>query len=496
MAGSAVVFAPLLPIPDAPDLAWEATIESWLSLVDAAWSDKADALSEATAPAGGFPSSGAPRILPGPRWSKSSSGATQTQNPALRKSAKAWVEQAWARYEAAGRTGAVPESGVAVAHQALGLASRVSTANLCEYRGKYTPLPPKKRPAAASAAFALSTKDPNELEFLGEGATERVIAEEIARAYGGDHLHLWTFGGAAHVWLARSAAPGQMPAISSFSFRLAARARQPQLAALREAFEGSTLSPDFSVLERLLAPAELSVPEWFAAFGVAGMKPEPLVDPAALWADFDRVRTALCRGEAPDGKAAARVNAAIERLGEKLPKKVPTKGPPEAAFAGSERALALAIGALGRQLPEAPKPKDTAEERYRTAVRARTYQALALPPEPERLPRWSALPAVLGPTAAYGGRLDEAEGGILSLELRTEATAQELAELRANLQGTGLIAGYGRAWIDEGRVLGTMCSNLDLALLASVLADLPAASTELKISLGPEHCASFKLYAA
>lgn len=490
MAASAVVFAPLATLPEQPDRAWEATIESWTSLADTYWSEKVDALPEAE-------QGGLPRTLRGSRLSRSLSSATQTQSPVLRKSAKAWVEEAWARFEASGRTGPAPEGGVAVAHQALGLASRVSTANLCQYRGKYAPLPPKRRPAAASAAFALSTKDPNELEFLAEGATERAIAEEIARAYGGDHLHLWTFGGAAHVWLARSATPGESPAISCFSFRLAARQRQPQLAALRGAFEGSKLSPDFSILERLLGEPELTLPEWFAAFGVAGIKAEPpLIDPAALWADFDRVRAALCQGEAPDGKAAARLTATIERLGEKLPRKVPSKGPPEAVFAGPERALALAIGALGRQLPEAPKTKDSAEERYRTAVRARTYQALLLSPKPERLPRWSALPAVLGPYAAYRGRLEEAEGGIVALELRTEATAQELAELRANLQGTGLIAGYGRAWIDEGRVLGTMCSNLDLALLASVLADLPAASTELKISLGPEHCASFKVYAA
>lgn len=486
MSSSAVVLAPLLPIPENPDRAWEATVESWTSLADDYWLDKVGALPEAAR-------AGVARLPGGQRLSRSQSSATQTQNAALKKSAKAWVEEAWARYEAAGRKGPAPEGGVVAAHEALGLASKVSTANLIAYRGKYAPLPPKKRPSAASLAFSLSTKDPSELEFLGQGATERVILEEIARAYGGEHLHLWTFGGAAHVWLARSSAPGQRPSISCFSFRLAAEARQPQLGALRAAFEGSKLSPDLGRLEQLLARPTLELPDWFAAFGVLGAKPEPLVDPAALWADFDGVRAALLAGQAPDGKAVARVSAAIERLGEKLPKKLPQKGPPEAALAGPERALAQAIGALGRALPEAPQVKMTDELRYRTAVRERTYRALALTPKQERLPRWAALPEVLGPYAAYTGLLDEAEGGIVSLELRTSSTAAELAELRANLQGTGLIAGYGRAWIDEGRVLGTMCSNLDLALLASVLADLPAASTELKLSLGPEHSALFKL---
>lgn len=486
MSTSAVIFAPLLPIPESPDRAWETTIESWTSLADSYWFDKVDALPEAA-------QAGVLRFPGGSRLSKSQSNATQTQSAPLKKSAKAWVEEAWARYEAAGRKGPAPEGGVVAAHQALGLASKVSTANLVAYRGKYAALPPKKRPPGASAAFSLSTKDPNELEFLARGATERAIAEEIARAYGGDLLHLWTFGGAVHVWLARSPEPGKRASTSCFSFRLAAQARQPQLGALRAAFEGSKLSPDAAQLEQLLARPALELTDWFLAFGIGGAKPEPVVDPSALWADFDGVRAALLAGQTPDGKAAGRVSAAIERLGEKLPKKLPQKGPPEAALAGPERALAEAIGALGRALPPAPQVKLTDELRYRTAVRERTYRALALEPKQERLPRWSALPEVLGPMAAYDGRLEEAEGGIVSLELRTTSTPAELAELRANLQGTGLIASYGRAWIDDGRVLGTMCSSLDLSLLASVLADLPAATTELKISLGPEHCALFKL---
>lgn len=186
-------------------------------------------------------------------------------------------------------------------------------------------------------------------------SAERATLEEIARAHGGDHLAVWTFGHAVHAWLARSSRPGQPLAVRGpFSLRLRApgsERRPDALATLRQWFEGSALQPDFAALEAQVAAPQISVRAWFEAFGLAGAREVEPPDTAALWEDFGAVANAILAGGAADRKAVKRVNEALGPAGEedRLPAKggKPGKGVTARVVADAAFALAEAVGRPG-----------------------------------------------------------------------------------------------------------------------------------------------------
>ena len=207
----------------------------------------------------------------------------------------------------------------------------------------------------------------NGLAFLGNSARadafhfgiarrdELGMLRDIAWAYGGDHVAIWTFGRAVHLWAARSSAPGARPVVLQLSVRLDAPRDVGRPAGTAERIarwlEGSALAPDVAALRRTLESPRLSVPAWFAAFGVPGAKDLEAPDTRAAWSAFEQVADALLRGAAPDAAARTQVNALIDTKDSHLP------GKPASKRGATARRVAEAFVALREVLgaPAAPR---------------------------------------------------------------------------------------------------------------------------------------------
>lgn len=175
----------------------------------------------------------------------------------------------------------------------------------------------------------------------------------IVHACGGDAVALWTYGQSVHFWSARSAAPRTAPRVLQASLRIAAPTdggRPGGLAGrIARWLEDTALAPDRAALEQALASPRLTVPAWFASFGVPGAKDVEPPDLAAAWTAFEHAADPLLRGEAPDAAARKDVNALIDEEACRLPAK------PAARRGAAATRVAAAFQVLVEALGE-PRP--------------------------------------------------------------------------------------------------------------------------------------------
>lgn len=248
-----------------------------------------------------------------------------------------------------------------------------SLQRLLNYRGlKFKPV---RRPAGLGFLGASAKAK----EFtLGESRGDELgRLRAIAHAYGGDHVALWTFGDALHLWVARSAAPGATPRVWQLALRSGASAgARPAGLGARIAgwLQGSMLAPDLAALERALAAPTLSESAFFAAFGIAGVKDSEPPDVQAAWSAFEQVADALLRGAVPDATMRKAVTALIDDSESQLPAKAPAKRSSLATR------VASAYGALRDVLGAPATPRLAA-----CARAAALYDAITSGPAGDRL---------------------------------------------------------------------------------------------------------------
>lgn len=246
--------------------------------------------------------------------------------------------------------------------------------NLLGYRT--TTFKPVKR--ARGVGFLAYSAKPDAFDLGRQRGDELTKLYDIAHAYGGDHLVLWTFGQAVHLWAARSVAPGARPLVLQISVRIDAPRDVGRPGGMAERIaqwlEGSPLAPDVNALRRALEAPVLSVPAWFAAFGVPGAKdlePPPV---GAGWDAFEQVADALLRGDAPDAALRKRVNALIDDADAHLP------GKPAKKRGAVARRVAEAFVALREALGEPTSPRLAA-----CASAAELYDRITSGPARDRL---------------------------------------------------------------------------------------------------------------
>lgn len=243
-----------------------------------------------------------------------------------------------------------------------------SLQRLLNYRGL------KFRPVRRPGALAFLGTSAKAKEFtLGESRGDELgRLRAIAHAYGGDHVALWTFGEALHLWVARSAAPGARPRV----WQLAVHGAAPADTAARIVrwLQDSAIAPDVAALQRAFAAPRPGAAAFFAAFGLAGVKDTEAPDARATWSAFEEVADALLRGAVADAAARKAVNALIDDSGSHLPGKAPAK---RSSLAPR---VAAACGAL-REVLGAP-----ATARLAACARAaELYDAITSGPAGDRL---------------------------------------------------------------------------------------------------------------
>ena len=244
---------------------------------------------------------------------------------------------------------------------------------LLSYRGiSFKPV----KHAGGVAFLAHSSKpDAFDLERQAEGELARL--HDIAHAYGGDHLALWTFGQAVHLWAARSPAPGTPPRAMKVSVRIDAPgdAGRPDTTAERILawMDGSPIAPDADALRRALQGPVLSVPAWFAAFGVRGAKDVQAPDADAAWSAFEQVAHALLTGDTPDAALRRQVNALVDDRRGQLPAKPGKRG-------ATARVVTTAFLELRDTLGEPASPRLAA-----CASAAKLYDRITSGPAGDRL---------------------------------------------------------------------------------------------------------------
>lgn len=257
-----------------------------------------------------------PRWLPGRGLTTNAMDATRLKDSELAENAAAWAEKAFAAWAATGRTGEPPSNDVLAAQEALGIESKVSIADLINYRASYTSIPAAKLKGGARMGYLSNKGTLNQFPFPASDSIERLAFLEIARAYGGDFLALWTFGHAVHVELIRNEKPGGTPVeYGPASLRIlppAGGRSRTLLTDLRSWFNLSSFQPDWARIEEQWAAPEIRPAQWFAAFGVTGALDFDSPDAAQLWQDFENTAVALLSGEGPDKSAIRRLNAVIE----------------------------------------------------------------------------------------------------------------------------------------------------------------------------------------
>lgn len=182
---------------------------------------------------------------------------------------------------------------------ASGLASRLGVGRLRGYRGMQE-VPGKHRTLIKHEA------DLHQFKLLSDDV-EMGLLQELVRAYGGHALGLWNLG---HCLNIVHYGPG-----GSQHFRL--RLNQPgrRLEALKEAFKGSPLEPDWKALE---------LPHWelsrvFQAFGVKGALDLIPKQGPQLWSQLDALGEALLHGQIPDAATLKAFNANLKKFSDESP---------------------------------------------------------------------------------------------------------------------------------------------------------------------------------
>ncbi|MFO0624755.1 MAG: hypothetical protein U0325_03995 [Polyangiales bacterium] len=477
MATQVFFFAPEGALPIEADAAWESTVQSWLSLTTDAWMARWRALPEAE-------QARVPHYVGGTGLSKNAAAATRCHDKTLRDSARAWVDAAWARYEASGRT-VLPEADVAACHAALGIPSKVAVNDLLNYRGAARAIAPRALPPGAKLGFFRHHARADEFDLAASDATERAVACEIVRAAGGELLALWTYGHAVVLMRFTRDARGAVEVQGPHALRVEGVRDAAALARLRGLVEGGAIALPWRAFTDAGVEGQMDVPTLFAALG-APRAPEILpVDAAGVWSAFDGLCASLLAEAEADKAHVRRVQAAVG-TDLKIPAK-PDRGLKKTpgALANVAARLALHLGPRGDDgghatLPPAREPAPGwVVDRMRCA-----RETLDRAAAPTPIGSWRALQEVLPPRLAYDGRLDESQGGFVSLRVTVEGAAARRA-LREDLLGRHLVDSYGTAWIEGDGVLAYACARVERDVLIAALADLPAGST-LALACGPD----------
>ena len=172
--------------------------------------------------------------------------------------------------------------------------------NLLEFRGGYQKL--KRLERGGRLGYLSNRGDQYEFGLGAFPASDEVCKLfSLSEAFPGQYLVIWTYGQSITTLFMTATADGARPMVRELSLRLTPLADLPRhrayLADLQSWFTTSVFSPDFAALSDLYQAPRISVPAWFEAFGAAGAREIDAPDLAGLWADFERVATALLGGE-------------------------------------------------------------------------------------------------------------------------------------------------------------------------------------------------------
>jgi len=375
MAAGAFVLAPSRPLNPETDREWAQRYAAWWEHAYLTWDALRGRLSDEDR-----------RLARGCFGSPSLSGNSTDamkyrEDEGLVRAARAWVEDGYAAWVAAGRAETPPDCTPADFERSTGERSDIGIDSLIDYRGGYKAIPTRKLPAGAAAAWVGNKAALDEFSSWTSRQDHelRVMLTELTRVHGGQSLALWTYGHAVHAWHARSAEPGKPPVVTVVSHRIARRAgRAPsRLRELRDAMSGGALAPDWDALEAQLAADRLSVRAWFEAFGVAGAEELSTPDLEEAWERFERVATALLRAQPAEAGDVKALNEVIEPLDAEArlkPKPLAKRGGRQA------RAIANAAGVLGEAIGHSRSGRW--RERWRAA---RTWWDIGEGPAGERL---------------------------------------------------------------------------------------------------------------
>lgn len=342
MASAAFLLAPITTVPHESDDEWESRYGSWNWLVQERWESFSRRLPAAERKL-------ARGLFRAMRTTSNFASFRHLDDRELRRSAGRWVEESYRAWLAENRTSPPPNNGPAEFEIATGVASGIALGDLIHYRGGFRKLPRRSlRPGVALGL--LSNKGRIDEFSLGSAADFELTAfHEIARAHGGEHLAVWTYGRAVHLWYARSPRPKAPPEIVRVGFRLRPPGVSPRDAGmwsrLRERLGDSVFALDWDELRTQLDAPEISVSRWFEACGISGANELIPVDHEALWDLLERVGLDLLRGEPVDVALLRQLDRVLGSVDDDS-RLAPRRRSPATArlVAGAVHALTEAVG--------------------------------------------------------------------------------------------------------------------------------------------------------
>ena len=292
---------------------WESRYCSWNFLAEEAW----ERLSERLPPEERALARGAFGAM---RTTSNFASLRHLQDREIRRSAHTWVQESYRRWLADGRTSAPPSNGPAEFEAVTGTASGISLGDLIYYRSGFRKLPARSLKPGVALGYLSNKGSLDEFALGSAYDIELTVFHEIARAHGGEHLALWTYGHAVHLWHARSPKPGAPPEIVRAGFRLHHPGASPraalELTLLRSQLQGSVLAPDWDEVRAQLDAGEISVTRWFSAFGVPGANEIVPLDREAVWSQMERVCLDLLNGRPTDRSAIRQLNLVLGNIDE------------------------------------------------------------------------------------------------------------------------------------------------------------------------------------
>ncbi|MFH0824097.1 MAG: hypothetical protein V2B18_15205 [Pseudomonadota bacterium] len=182
--------------------------------------------------------------------------------------------------------------------------------NIIHYQGGYKSVSGLPRGVSAGYVSHRSSIDDFKLgEYPGD-SLEGMI--QLAEAYPGEYLAVWTYGHAIHAFHLSTANAGVSKEMSLRLSRACGRERDPKLIdGFLKWFDPSSFQPDSDALRLQFRADEISVNRWFSAFGVEGAPELSNPNKNALWEDFEKAAPALLGGETPERALLDRINALI-----------------------------------------------------------------------------------------------------------------------------------------------------------------------------------------
>ncbi len=175
--------------------------------------------------------------------------------------------------------------------------------------------------------------DPFGFNLSPTDSVELAMLAEIARANGGTHLALWTYGHSLQIVIDR---PTQHHWFSIRLHKPSDQARPDVLTQLKAALDGSRLKPDWKAIEHQLSTPSISITRWFLAFGIPGAMELVPAQANDLWSLLESEGSQLLTGQPVDPTS-------LKALNKYLTSKLPSKG-----GKGTARKLSNAATGLAR----------------------------------------------------------------------------------------------------------------------------------------------------